>query len=422
MTQPTPKKRCVYNRREILRAGIAGSIALSGFNCPAAGGAEDLPPVRTITRGPKFHWFGYYDKFEFDPTNRYVLGMAVDFEHRSPTPKDSISIGMVDLRDGDCWIELGRSSAWCWQQGCMLQWLPGSQSEIIWNDRDGDHFCCHIMDVHSGRRRTIPNPVYAVSPDGNTGVSLDFSRLNDVRPGYGYVGISDPYANQLAPANSGIYRIDMKTGAKDMIVSLADVAAISPRKATMEGAKHKFNHLLFSPDGSRFIFLHRWTGPKGRETRMFTSTPGGKDMRVIDDNGLTSHFIWRDPHHILALSNQRPHGVRFYVFEDGGNRSIEVVGEEAMTSDGHCSYLPNVDWILNDTYPQSGLQYVYLYHVTTRRKFFLGHFRAPAQYAGEWRCDTHPRHSRDGRMAVIDAPEASSGRQLHLIDISGIVG
>ena len=27
-------------------------------------------PMRAITKGPKFHWFGYYDKLEFDPTGR----------------------------------------------------------------------------------------------------------------------------------------------------------------------------------------------------------------------------------------------------------------------------------------------------------------------------------------------------------------
>ena len=411
-----------YSRRDVLSAGMAGGIALAGFGRTTEGSEPELPPVRTITRGPKFHWFGYYDKFEFDPTNRYVLGMEVDFEHRSPTPQDSISIGMVDLHDGDRWTELGRSSAWCWQQGCMLQWVPGSQNEIMWNDRDGDHFCCHIMDVHTNKRRTIPHPIYTLSPDGKTGLSLDFSRLNDVRPGYGYVGVPDPNANQLAPKNTGIYRVDMATGAQEMIVSLGEIAAIGPRKPSMEGAKHKFNHLLFSPDGARFIFLHRWTGANGRETRMYTATVDGKDLRIIDDNGITSHFMWRDPQHILALSNQRTHGMRFYVFEDSGKRSIEVVGEKAMTGDGHCSYLPNADWILNDTYPQGGFQHVYLYHIPTHRQIFLGHFRAPPQYGGEWRCDTHPRHGRDGRMVVIDAPEASSGRQLHLIDISGIVG
>src|SRR4051794_14980982 len=87
---------------------------------------EKLPPVRAITRGPKFHWFGYYDHLQFDPTGRYVLGMEVAFEHRSPGPDDVVKVGMIDLQDGDRWIELGESRAWNWQQGCMLQWLPGS--------------------------------------------------------------------------------------------------------------------------------------------------------------------------------------------------------------------------------------------------------------------------------------------------------
>ena len=45
--------------------------------------APALPHVRAITRGPKFHWFGYYDKLQFDPSMRYVLSNEVDFEHRS---------------------------------------------------------------------------------------------------------------------------------------------------------------------------------------------------------------------------------------------------------------------------------------------------------------------------------------------------
>ena len=38
---------------------------------------ENLPPVRAITKGPQYHWFGYYDKLQFDPTSRYVLGNEV---------------------------------------------------------------------------------------------------------------------------------------------------------------------------------------------------------------------------------------------------------------------------------------------------------------------------------------------------------
>ncbi len=37
--------------------------------------------ARPITSGPKHHWFGYYDKLQFDPSARYALGMEVGFEH-----------------------------------------------------------------------------------------------------------------------------------------------------------------------------------------------------------------------------------------------------------------------------------------------------------------------------------------------------
>jgi hypothetical protein len=409
------------NRRQFLSAGAACGLALVGAPKMARADQESLPPLRVITRGPKFHWFGYYDKLEFDPTGRYVLGMEVDFEHRSPRSTDVIKIGMVDLADGDRWIELGESRAWCWQQGCMLQWIPGAASQILWNDRDGDHFVCRILEVETRQLRTIPHPIYALHPGGKTAVSTSFSRLADVRPGYGYAGVPDPDRDKPAPADSGIWHVDLSSGEQQLIVSLAEIAKFGKPLPTMEGAKHKFNHLLYNPDGSRFSFLHRWTGPKGRQTRMLTARPDGSDLRVVDDNGLTSHYWWRDPRRIIAFSKQPSHGSRFYLFEDGGDQTIEVVGEKAMTVDGHVSYLPGGQWILNDTYPQGGFQYPYLYHPATDRKVSIGHFAAPPEYSGEWRCDTHPRFSPDGMTIIIDAPAADSGRQLHLIDISGIV-
>ena len=411
------------SRRDLLRAGIAG-VGLSSLARVTSAADVDLPPVRVITRGPKFHWFGYYDKLEFDPTTRYVLGMEVDFEHRTPTPTDTIRIGMVDLADGDRWIDLGQSSAWCWQQGCMLQWIPSSQSEILWNDRDGDHFVCRILDVKTGKQRTIPHPIYALCPDGKTAVSTDFSRLHHMRPGYGYAGVPDPYADEPAPDESCIYRVDLQTGEQQKLFSLAQIAAYGKPLPSARGAKHKFNHLLVNPDGTRFEFMHRWNGQKTNETRMFTAAMDGSDLRLIDDNGYTSHFMWRDPRHIIAFSIQPAFGKQrqFYLFEDATGGKIEVVGKEAMTVDGHVTYLPNTDWIVNDTYVQKGFQYPYLFHVPSGKKISLGKFAAPEPYRGEFRCDTHPRHSRDGKMVVIDAPQAGSGRQLHFIDIRGIVG
>lgn len=415
----------------MLRATSAATMALVGLRPlrPALGDApaEGLPPVRTITRGPKFHWFAYYDKQQFDPSQRYVLGMEVDFEHRSPTPSDAIKIGMVDLEDNDRWIELDRSTAWGWQQGCMLQWRPGTQSEIIWNDRQDDRYVCHILDVKTRKKRTIPHPIYAVSPDGKSAVAADFRRINDMRPGYGYVGFPDPHADELAPKDSGIFRVDLESGQSQLIISLADIAKIPYPLDDLSSKKHYFNHLLVNPDGSRLEFLHRWSprGPRDCRTRMLTAKMDGSDVRVLDHSGCTSHFIWRDPSHILAWSWACGRPGAFCLFEDKPNGKIEAVGRDTMTRDGHCTYLPIAghEWILNDSYPdRQRKQEVYLYHVPSGRKVTLGRFFSPPEYRGEWRVDTHPRHSRDGRSVVIDSPHTGQGRQMHLIDVSRIVG
>jgi hypothetical protein len=420
MTAPHKK----LTRREILKAGAA-VLAAAAMPRLARGQDEKLPPVRTITQGPKHHWFGYYDKLQFDPGCRYVLGMEVDFEHRSPEPDDLIKVGMVDLADHDKWLPLGESRAWCWQQGCMLQWRPGSKTEILFNDRQGDQFVCHVLDVASGKRRTIPHPIYAVSPDGKTAVAPDFRRLNDVRPGYGYAGPADPHRDELAPKSSGVFRIDLTTGRQELIVSLAEIAKLPYPKGDLSQAKHWFNHLLVNPDGSRFEFLHRWRlpGQSGFDTRMLTARLDGSGVRIVDHSGKTSHFIWRDPRHILAWSWHPSHGNGFYLFEDKTGGTVEIVGQDMMTANGHCTYLPGNQWILNDTYPdRQRKQHVYLYHVPTEKRFPVGHFYVPPEYRDEWRCDTHPRFSPDGRSVVIDSPHTGAGRQMHLIDIRGVVG
>lgn len=391
-------------------------------------------PAKRITSKPGYHWFAYYDKIQCDPSNRYILGMQTTFEHRSPTKDDVIEIGMIDLHDDCKWIELGESRAWGWQQGCQLQFIPGSTNEVLWNDKEGDRFVCHIMNIETREKRTIPWAIYALSPDGKWAVTTDYRRVNDTRPGYGYAGIPDPAAGELAPESSGIWKIDLKTGKADLIISLAQAAAIpNPYDEDFTEAKHWFNHLLVNPDGSRFIFLHRWRyadaeknkrygGVGGFGTRMFTASPGGTELRIIDPYNYTSHFIWRDPSHILAWTRIPDQGNGFFLFEDSQAENIVQAGKNVMTLNGHCTYLPGNEWILNDTYPsKERLQAVYLYHVKTGKRIPLADFYSPPEYKGEWRCDTHPRSTPDGRFVIVDSPNWD-GRQMYLLDIREIIG
>jgi Tol biopolymer transport system component len=153
---------------------------------------------------------------------------------------------------------------------------------------------------------------------------------------------------------------------------------------------------------------------------MFTANADGKDLYLLDQ-GDTSHFWWRDAQTILAWAWHPSHGSKFYLFEDCTDK-VHVVGPDVMTEDGHCSYLPDKRWILNDTYPDTQRnQNPYLYNVKNGRRHPLGHFYSPKEYAGDWRCDNHPRFSPDGTKVVIDSPHGGSGRQLYLIDVSQIV-
>ncbi|HVJ82788.1 MAG TPA: hypothetical protein VNC50_17090 [Planctomycetia bacterium] len=409
--------------RATTRRAFLANCAATAAIAAKAQEPGSLPAARALTRGPKFHWFGYYDKLEFDPSGRYVLGMEVNFEHRSPQAEDRISIGMADTRGGDAWKEIGTSAAWSWQQGCMLQWRPGSSKEILWNDRDGDRFVCRIFDTSTGKLRTIPKAIYTIAPDGATAITCDFRRLNDVRPGYGYAGIPDPAKDELLPKESGIWSVDLERGSEALLFSVADIAKFGEPPPDAKGAKHWFNHLLFSPDGSRFVFLHRWrpVGQNGFRTRMLSADRAGKDLTVVDPSGATSHFIWRDPETLLAWT--RPAGRKdgFYLLHV--RRGVfDQVGAGVMTENGHCTYLPDRNWILNDTYPDMRrLQHPYLFHVPTKARIPLGDFLSPKEYAGEWRCDTHPRFSPDGRTVVIDSPHGGNGRQLYAIEIGPIL-
>jgi len=214
--------------------------------------------VEQITFGPRFHWFGYYDKQQISADGRYALGMEVSFQYRSPRADDVLKIGMVDLQDNNKWIELGESQAWGWQQGCMLQWIPANQHEVIWNDREGDQFVAHVVNIKSGEKRTLPKAIYTLSPDGNFAMCADFARIDNMRLGYGYKGGKDPYVTQKAPVDAGIHRMDLATGKSKLTISLEQISKIPHQGKSVEDKWHYFNHLLVSPDSKRFIFLNRY--------------------------------------------------------------------------------------------------------------------------------------------------------------------
>ncbi|NCO34380.1 MAG: hypothetical protein GW893_11055 [Armatimonadetes bacterium] len=376
-----------------------------------------LDPI-AVTSGAGYHFFGYYDKQQWDVSGRYLLGLETTFQDRSPLSTDEAVIGVIDLEGDRSFRPVATTRSWCWQQGCMLQWLPGSQSQIIYNDRIADRFVAIILNVHTGEQKTLPRPIYTISPDGKWALSLNFSRLAIKRPGYGYNGLRDHWDDVRAAADDGIYLMELATGNHHLVVDVASLSAASPTEE-MRSANHWVNHLLFNHTGERFIFLHRWSHPMhGFQTRFYTVNRDGTD-RFLAPVDNASHFIWYDAKRFLVWATTEK-GSYYYLCTDetGG---VEAFAPGVLTDNGHCTVSPDGQWILTDEYPDAqNTRPLILYRIADGQRFDVGRFYSPPELTGEMRCDLHPRWSRDGRCACFDSAHTGR-RQMYVIDVSPVV-
>ena len=385
---------------------------------------DESVEIIQLTSNERHHFFGYFDKCPWNLSQKYLLAHQIDFCDRPLTEKDVATIGIVDAATGT-FESIAQTRAWSWQQGAMLQWHPAyPEDKIIFNDRRSGKFVSVIYDINKGEENVLPLPVAAVSNDGRYALSLNFARLADTRPGYGYEGLDDPYKNEFIPDNDGIYLMDIKTGCYELIISLAQIANINPNPV-MQNTKHWFNHLLFSPNDKRFIFLNRCNStakdfPFNRCTRMFTANIDGTDLYLLNDDGMTSHFDWKNNTQILAWANKYNIGQRYFLFTDK-TQQVQIIGEKSLTpfGDGHCSCSDEEELILTDTYPdEESNRTLMIYRLKTDSLKILGRF-----YSQMWiqqaRCDLHPRFSRNNKQICFDSSH-SGKRQIYIADISSL--
>ncbi|MEO5893622.1 MAG: hypothetical protein ABIQ31_25435 [Ferruginibacter sp.] len=410
------------------------------------------PSVKRITDGgtkkkPVYNGFFFYncsplDLSQFDPSGRYLLNMQVTIEGREVRATDKGDIGMIDLKNNNQWIRVGQTTAWNWQQGCRLEWIPGSSEEFIWDDRsdDGKSFVSRIYNIRTGKTRTLPRPIYTISPDGVTALTHDFERME--HGGTNFVGIEDKYKRQWAPEETGVFKMDLRTGKSVMIVSVRQMARILyPGKlpADTAGGRLYIFREGFNVSGNRFIaFVKdvRIKSPGDTTTRTigFSMTPEGQDIRYLYEE--PSHHYWRDDSTIIDnVRVQLPSGgdrVRAYILfkDDGSGKPKEILW---VAPNGHDSYHKSGEWILTDTYSTdgkynlNGYHYLYMYHIATKKFVPLGkfEFRINGTYSKEdpgiFRVDLHPRFSPDGRLISFDSTHEGLGRQVYMIDIGYIL-
>ncbi|MFO8068221.1 MAG: hypothetical protein R6U11_11635, partial [Bacteroidales bacterium] len=180
--------------------------------------------VEVIFESPaeKSFFFGYYNYSPMNKDGNKLLAHKASFEGRMPYANDTVEIGYFNLEKNNKWHVLGRSNAFNWQQGAMLQWLgPDFNSKVIFNDVESGRFVARIVNVATNEMKTIPHAVYGITPDGKFSISLNFERCYWTRA-YSYAPIVDQSWNKRIPEEDGIVKINLETGQKETIIKIND--------------------------------------------------------------------------------------------------------------------------------------------------------------------------------------------------------
>ena len=377
--------------------------------------------VRVSPDEPGEYFFGYYDKSPWDITGRYMLCMRAKDTWSEPDPLGDAEILLIDAQEKNSYRKLATTHTWNVQQGCMAQWLgPSFDKEVLYNDLRDGKYCSVVLNIETGEERVLPLPVYTVSNDGKTALSLDFSRLHSLRLGYGYAELPEPTKGVALPDTTAVWRMDIETGELVELLKYTDFASFQPRKEMQEeGSVHKVNHLMLSPSGERFMVLYRWFCGQRKYTRLITCNVDGTDMYVLSDDDMVSHCYWKNEEEIIAFERKKEFGPGFYLMKDKTQEWSHIWPQ--LSNDGHPSYCPaDNHLVVFDTYPsRSRIQEVKLgldtdttgESVKTIAKVF-----APFKYDNDTRCDLHPRWSRDGKRVCFDSVFEGK-RGLYIVDI-----
>ena len=360
------------------------------------------------------YFFGYYDKSPWDATGRYMLCMKAKDTWTDPDPTMDADILLIDTKNNNSIRKLASTKTWNVQQGCMAQWLgPDFSSKIIYNDLRNGKYCAVIQDVSSGEEIVIAAPIYTVSSDGKTALTLDFSRLHNMRVGYGYAILPEKTKGENLPNATAIWKIDLKSGKITDLFKYEDFANFEPRPE-MNGASHKVNHLMLSPNGKRFMVLHRWFKGERKYTRLITCNIDGTEMYNLSDDDMVSHCYWINDEEIIAFENKHGDGPGYYRMKD--KTSVYTHMWPEINGDGHPSISPDGRFIVTDSYPDSKriakVMVMDNDKVTTIAKVF-----SPFKYDNDTRCDLHPRWSRDSKKICIDSV-FEGHRGLYVIPLS----
>lgn len=337
----------------------------------------------------KHVFFGYYDLQQLNTDGDKALIHILDKEAKAG--KDNVKLAYYDIIHGNI-VVFAESKAWSWQQGTRLRWHPVLEGCVLYNDYNGTNYVTYALNINTRRViETLPVALYDISKNGRYGLSLNFIRLQRLRPGYGYSCCKDETEGIFVPDQDGIFLWDNCNHVLRKIISLSNLAEV----VNDTKVEHYLNHISISPSGTKFIFFHLWSAGLGTKwnMRFYVCNIDGTGLTCIEDTEIISHYCWKDEDTLLttALSNKYIAHSK-YILYDLKQKTKKIIESTHLMKDGHPTYLLKKKSFVSDTYPmKNSVQYVFISNENGKNYVELLSAYANPFLIDEYRCDLHPR-------------------------------
>jgi hypothetical protein len=400
---------------------------------PAIRSQPSEPTVRIeqITRGPDYHHFygyiGHVGNTPWNRSGRYMIALRTTFDDHMPEPHEAADIVLLDTASGYDVEVIDRTLAWNPQQGTMLYWNPEHpDTQLFFNDRDPETQKVFTVLYDVEQRKRLKEYRYEDTPIGNGGVAqgggwflaINYGRLSRLRAVTGYNKAFDWTKGMHHPEDDGIFRINVASGEKQLIVSFAQLAqALRPTHPGVDDAALFINHTLWNRDGDRIYFFARggwgrWGTRGERINAPFTVNPDGSDLRFHKLH-IGGHPEWGMGHQMLGEVEGRQ-----VIYDTDQKKVVGTIGTEEIIPEpeGDIALSRDGSWLVNGWGDRENNQYV-LYRLEDGAYVKTPPYSRRGRARGDLRQDQGPCWSPDGSKVYFPAFADDGTRQMFVVHL-----
>lgn len=429
------------NRRSFFQtsAGLAATLAAPGvwragaFNgkkkrydfVPYKGRA--LAPVTRVTPDDGFYVHTYYDLCPWSASGRYLAVTRLPYQDRNAVWGDTAEVCLIDLKERT--IEtVHRTKVWGFQTGALANW-GGSDRYLYTNDMVNGVAVCARIDLEAREVKLYSGPQYNVAPDDSAVISFPLELMDITQVGYG-APQKDPKNPAKLPvgasATQGLWRTDMRTGEKRLLMSLKKLSEAAPPAPRKDGTWYLW-HCRYNRQGTRILQISRTLFPAGlpgRNTMVFTFNTDGTDVRWLPtepkwgtDGG---HPNWHGDGQ-RVIRNIKVDGVTRLVEWKYDGTGFRVMSGK-FEGGGHPRVEPSGRFLVTDAFqgPELTLRWLDLKAGKEEPLVVIATFDKKAIKDEVLRLDGHPSFDRNFKQICFQAaPEGR--RQLYVADVGKLI-